>query len=164
MDPADIPLSDYLCLSLHVAGRAVDGMYRRLLADVDLTYPQYVVMRMLWQRGPLLVKEIGFVLDISYGTLSPLLQRLEAAGLVTRTRSRDDERAVEVALTPAGAALEEQARPIPGAVLAGFGLTEQEGQTLRRLLDTVTNSARASSLMPEASGQPGGWCRLADPA
>ena len=146
MDAADIPLSDYLCLSLHVAGRAVDGMYRRLLADVDLTYPQYVVMRMLWQRGELLVKEIGIVLDISYGTVSPLLQRLETAGLVTRTRNRDDERAVEVALTPAGAALEEKARHIPGAVLEGFGLTEEEGQTLRRLLDIVTSSTKASSL------------------
>ena len=144
MDPADIPLSDYLCLSLQIAGRAVDGMYRRLLADVDLTYPQYLVMRMLWQRGPLLVKEIGSVLDVDYGTLSPLLQRLEAAGLVTRTRRRDDERAVEIALTSAGAALESKARHIPGAVLAGFGLTQSEGENLRLLLDTVTKSAKAS--------------------
>lgn len=144
MDPSEIPLSDYLCLSLQIAGRAVDGMYRRLLADLDLTYPQYVVMRMLWQRGPLLVKEIGSVLEIDYGTLSPLLQRLEAAGLVTRTRRKDDERAVEIALTPAGAALEKKTRHIPGAVLDGFGLTQSEGETLRVLLDTVTNSAKAS--------------------
>jgi DNA-binding MarR family transcriptional regulator len=144
MDPVEIPLSDYLCLSLQIAGRAVDGMYRRLLADLDLTYPQYVVMRMLWQRGPLLVKEIGLVLDVDYGTLSPLLQRLEAAGLVTRTRRRDDERAVEVALTPEGAAKEKDARHIPGAILAGFGLTQSEGETLRLLLDIVTNSAKAS--------------------
>jgi MarR family transcriptional regulator, organic hydroperoxide resistance regulator len=145
MDPAEIPLSDYLCLSLQIAGRAVDGMYRRLLADVDLTYPQYVVMRMLWQRGPLLVKEIGSVLDVDYGTLSPLLQRLEGAGLVTRTRQKDDERAVEVALTPTGVALERKAGHIPGEVLAGFGLTQSEGETLRLLLDTVTNSAKLSS-------------------
>lgn len=144
MDAVEIPLSDYLCLSLHIAERAVDGMYRRLLADIDLTYPQYVVMRMLWQRGELLVKEIGSVLDTDYGTLSPLLQRLEAAGLVTRTRRRDDERTVEIALTPAGAALEEKTREIPGAVLAGFGLTEGEGETLRQLLDIVTTSAKAA--------------------
>src|SRR4029079_16892064 len=96
MDPAEIPVSDYLCLSLQVAGRAVDGMYRRLLAELDLTYPQYVVMRVLWQRGPLGVKETGPVLDLDSGTLSPLLKRLESAGLVTRTRRRDDERAVEI--------------------------------------------------------------------
>jgi MarR family transcriptional regulator, organic hydroperoxide resistance regulator len=147
VDADEIPLSDYLCLALHVAGRAVDRMYRSLLADLELTYPQYVVMRMLWQRGALLVKEIGSVLDLDYGTLSPLLQRMEAAGLLTRTRRRDDERAVEIALTPAGVALEERARQIPGAVLAGLGLTEQEGETLRQLLDVVTQSASGFALV-----------------
>jgi DNA-binding MarR family transcriptional regulator len=144
MDPAEIPVSDYLCLSLQVAGRAVDGMYRRLLAELDLTYPQYVVMRVLWQRGPLGVKEIGSVLDLDYGTLSPLLKRLESAGLVTRTRRRDDERAVEIALTPAGAAMEAKARDIPCAVLDGFGLTDRESKTLRGLLARITANASAA--------------------
>ena len=96
-----LPIEDYVCLSLYAASRAVTGLYRELLDDLGLTYPQYLVMRLLWQRGALPVKDIGAALELDYGTLSPLLKRLEAAGLVRRSRRPEDERSVEIVLTVA---------------------------------------------------------------
>src|SRR5688500_18985364 len=95
----EVPIEDYVCLALYTASRSVTGLYRELLRDLDLTYPQYLVMRLLWQRGSAPVKDVGAVLALDYGTLSPLLKRLEARGLVRRVRRPDDERSVEVQLT-----------------------------------------------------------------
>jgi len=145
VEPQDIPLTGYLCLSLHVTTRAVDGLYRRLLEDLDLTYSQYLVMRMLWQGGPALVKDIAATLDLDYSTLSPLLKRLQAAGFVTKTRHAKDERAVLVALTSEGEALEPRARHVPAAVLDGMGLNGAEAKSLRLLLDRVAASAKAAT-------------------
>jgi DNA-binding MarR family transcriptional regulator len=75
----EVPIDDYLCKALYTASRAVTSLYRDLLAEVGLTYPQYLVMRLLWQRGALPVKDIADVLELDYGTLSPLLKRLESA-------------------------------------------------------------------------------------
>ncbi len=101
-------LDQQICFSLNSAVRAFNGVYRVVLKDLGLTYPQYLVMLVLWEDGTLPVKRLGERLRLDSGTLSPLLKRLEAAGLVHRERSARDERSVEVRLTEEGAALREQ--------------------------------------------------------
>ena len=136
----EIPIEDYICLALYRASRAVTGLYRELLADLDLTYPQYLVMRLLWQRRTLAVGEIGEVLGLDYGTLSPLLKRLQAAGLIERRRRSDDERSVDIALTPEGHALEAQSREIPDKLNCALGLNDDDTDALKQQLARLTAS------------------------
>src|SRR3954465_9442750 len=116
-DPAQnddfLRLDQQICFSLNAATRAFGGLYRVVLKDLGLTYPQYLAMLVLWEHGALPVKKIGEHLRLDSGTLSPLLKRLEAAGLVRRERSADDERSVTVHLTEDGAALRERALQVP---------------------------------------------------
>lgn len=137
-------LDHQVCFSLHAASRAFGGVYRDALKDLGLTYPQYLVMLVLWEYGPQPVKSIGERLRLDSGTLSPLLKRLEAAGLVHRERSAEDERSVTVRLTPAGEELRERALPVPRRMLAATGLTVEELRTLRGLLGRVTQALDAS--------------------
>ena len=141
----ETPIEDYLCLALYTASRAVTGLYRELLDELDLTYPQYLVMRVLWQRGAVPVKEIGATLALDYGTLSPLLKRLEARGLIRRVRRSDDERSVEVTLTDAGEAMRPRAESVPTELTCATGLDErttaQLHKTLRQLTDAVNAAA-----------------------
>ena len=132
--PTEIPIDDYLCLALYTASRAVTGLYRDLLDELGLTYPQYLVMRLLWQRGAVPVKDIGAALQLDYGTLSPLLKRLEAAGLVRRARRTDDERSVEIALTAAGEALRANATEVPTKLTCAMGLDDHAATELRATL------------------------------
>jgi DNA-binding MarR family transcriptional regulator len=140
----DPELEDYLCLALYTASRAVTGLYRDLLDELGLTYPQYLVMRLLWQRGPVSVKDIAGALQLDYGTLSPLLKRLESAGLVRRARRPDDERSVEIALTEAGEALRERAADVPAKLSCAMGLDDAQAAelraTLRQLAVSVTGA------------------------
>ncbi|MGW1197939.1 MarR family winged helix-turn-helix transcriptional regulator [Streptomyces sp. NPDC002536] len=135
-------LDDQMCFALYAASRAVTGLYRPLLQDLGLTYPQYLVLLTLWSRDAIAVKELGAALHLDYGTLTPLLKRLEAAGLVRRERRPDDERAVTITLTEEGAALRERALAIPAAIGDAMGLDPEEFErtraTLRRLTDNVT--------------------------
>src|SRR2546429_6007412 len=108
-----VTLDRLVCFALYAASRAVVNAYRPLLDEVGLTYPQYLALLVLWQRGPQPVKALGSALHLDSGTLSPLLKRLEAAGLVRRERQAGDERSVLVTLTHAGAELEARARDIP---------------------------------------------------
>ncbi|MFI7102372.1 MarR family winged helix-turn-helix transcriptional regulator [Streptomyces sp. NPDC050161] len=133
-------LDHQVCFSLHAASRAFGGVYRDALKDLGLTYPQYLVMLVLWEDGPRPVKAIGERLRLDSGTLSPLLKRLETAGLVRRERSADDERSVTVRLTPDGEELRERALPVPRRMLAATGLTVEELRTLRGLLGRVTGA------------------------
>jgi DNA-binding MarR family transcriptional regulator len=141
-----LELDAQLCFALYAASRAVTNAYRPLLADLDLTYPQYLVMLVLWQRGTSTVKALGDALELDYGTLSPLLKRLEAAGLVRRERRPDDERSVRVVLTDAGAALRTRAEAVPPAIGAAMGLRPAEAAelraTLRRLAANVGAAGR----------------------
>jgi DNA-binding MarR family transcriptional regulator len=147
-DPAPGAASDLLaldrqvCFALAVASRTVVSIYRPLLELMGLTHPQYLVMLALWEAEPLRVNELADRLSLEPATLSPLLKRLEAGGLVTRRRDPDDERAVAVGLTPAGRRLRADAERIPPAVMArlGIGLTELE--ELRDRLTTVIEAAR----------------------
>ncbi|GFE12496.1 MarR family transcriptional regulator [Streptomyces glebosus] len=133
-------LDHQVCFSLHAASRAFGGVYRDALKDLGLTYPQYLVMLVLWEHGSQPVKTIGEQLRLDSGTLSPLLKRLESAGLVRRERSTEDERSVTIHLTPAGDGLREQALPVPHRMLAATGLTIEELRTLQSLLGRVTSA------------------------
>ncbi|MGX1971507.1 MarR family winged helix-turn-helix transcriptional regulator [Streptomyces kronopolitis] len=133
-------LDHQVCFSLHAASRAFGGVYRDALKDLGLTYPQYLVMLVLWEHGPQPVKTIGERLRLDSGTLSPLLKRLETAGLVRRERSSEDERSVTVQLTPAGDELRTRALPVPRRMLAATGLTIEELRTLQGLLGRVTSA------------------------
>lgn len=113
-------LDDQLCFSLYAASRAVTSAYTPLLAPLGLTYPQYLVMLVLWEGDGLSVKALGERLVLDSGTLTPLLKRLEAQGLVQRRRSTQDERVVELFLTAAGSNLRERAATIPEQLLCLF--------------------------------------------
>ncbi|MEU6352057.1 MarR family transcriptional regulator [Streptomyces sp. NPDC047072] len=131
-------LDQQICFSLHAASRAFNGVYRVILKDLGLTYPQYLVMLVLWEHGDLPVKKLGEHLRLDSGTLSPLLKRLEAAGLVRRERSARDERSVEVRLTDSGTALREQALQVPRRIAAATGFDVTEIRELRTRLDELT--------------------------
>ncbi|KIZ16929.1 MarR family winged helix-turn-helix transcriptional regulator [Streptomyces natalensis] len=131
-------LDHQVCFQLHAASRAFGSVYRDALKDLGLTYPQYLAMLVLWEHGAQPVKAIGEQLRLDSGTLSPLLKRLEGAGLVRRERSTEDERSVTVHLTAAGEDLRERALPVPRRMLAATGLTVEELRMLRGLLGRVT--------------------------
>lgn len=111
-------LDDQLCFALYSASRAVTMVYRPLLDELNLTYPQYLVLMVLWEDEPCTVGHLGARLHLDSGTLSPLLKRLEVLGLVHRARSADDERRVQITLTAAGRSLEERAACIPEKLLS----------------------------------------------
>ncbi|MFI9323117.1 MarR family winged helix-turn-helix transcriptional regulator [Kitasatospora aureofaciens] len=141
-------LDQQICFSLHAASRAFGGVYRVLLRDLGLTYPQYLVMLVLWEDGELPVKRIGERLRLDSGTLSPLLKRLETAGLVRRERSQEDERSVTVTLTAEGSALRGRAGQVPRRLLAATGLPVEDLAALRGLLDRVTVALDSADVEP----------------
>jgi len=113
-DPSPPTLDQMLCFALYGAANRVTRLYRPILERLGLTYPQYLAMLVLWEKSPRAVGEIGAALDMETGTLTPLLKRMEAAGLISRTRDTTDERRVFVALTEAGEGLR-----VPGAGVTG---------------------------------------------
>ena len=118
----ELLLDNQLCFLAYRLHRGITDLYRPILGDLGLTYPQYLVMLVLWESHPMSVSGLGERLHLDSGTLSPLLKRLEAAGLVVRARSTEDERSVLVSLTPAGRALRRRAVDVPariGGCLAG---------------------------------------------
>ncbi|QIP84031.1 MarR family transcriptional regulator [Streptomyces sp. Tu 2975] len=147
---ADVPDEDFLrlehqiCFSLHAASRAFNGVYRTVLKDLGLTYPQYLVMLVLWEHGELPVKEIGEHLRLDSGTLSPLLKRLESTGYVERRRSTEDERSVTARPTEAGRALREKALGMPRRIAEATGLTPARIRALREELDELTRTLDAA--------------------
>ena len=115
--------NDMLCFSLYSASQAMHRVYQPLLEKLGLTYPQYIVLVALWQEDGLPVSQVGRRLGLESNTLTPLLKRMEAAGLVRRERSAEDERRVIVSLTDEGRALRERSSHIPGRILEASGLT-----------------------------------------
>ena len=116
--PPELLLDNQLCFALYSASLAMTKLYKPLLDALGLTYPQYLVMLALWERDGLTVSELGERLFLDSGTLTPLLKRLEAAGLLVRLRDVQDERRVRITLTGQGRALRDGAQPIPHCVLA----------------------------------------------
>ncbi|MCP3803552.1 MarR family transcriptional regulator [Allokutzneria sp. A3M-2-11 16] len=145
MTEPSLRLDDQVCFALYAASRAVTGFYRPVLDKLGLTYPQYLVLLALWENGACPVKDLGAALQLDYGTLSPLLKRLEKAGLVRRERRRDDERSVLVTVTEEGAALRERALELPPAIGAAMGLEDAEFDQLRSLLRKLTTSVAEHS-------------------
>ena len=145
-DPTDdvadpLALEQQVCFALVVAGRSVLNIYRPILEPMGLTHPQYLVMLALWQRAPRTAKELAGLLQLDPGTLSPLLKRLESAGLVDRRRDPDDERQLAVGLTGQGRALREEALRVPPTVVARLGLEIGELQALQGALTRVIEAA-----------------------
>lgn len=145
-----VGIDSQLCFALYSASRAMTAAYRPILAELDLTYPQYLVLLVLWEEerraeDGVTVRRLGDRLHLDSGTLSPLLKRLEANGLVQRTRSREDERVVVVTLTAAGRRLEEKAQCIPGRLGAAIGFTEKQAADLRDAVRQLTDALDAST-------------------
>jgi DNA-binding MarR family transcriptional regulator len=124
-------LSEQLCFALYSTMLAMNKVYRKLLRKLGLTYPQYLVMLVLWERDELMVSEIGERLFLDSTTLTPLLKRLEASGLVTRTRAANDERQVIITLTRQGRALKSQAQEVPESVFCASECTLEEVVSIR---------------------------------
>lgn len=136
-------LDAQLCFALYTATRAMAQAYAPLLAPLGLTYPQYLVMLALWETDGLAVKDLGARLALDSGTLTPLLKRLEALGLVTRARDPEDERVVRARLTPRGRALRRRAASIPRRIASRAGLPARELGSLRERLARLTGNLRA---------------------
>ncbi len=136
MDPNcdALRLENQLCFPLYVCSREIIRRYKSVLDPIDLTYTQYIAMLVLWERKSVTVKELGCCLYLDSGTLTPLLKKLEAKGLITRRRSEEDERSLVVALTQRGESLREQAVQIPGQMLPCAGLEPEELRCLSSLL------------------------------
>jgi DNA-binding MarR family transcriptional regulator len=146
---ADQPLrlDNQICFALYSAAHAFNRVYKPLLERLGLTYPQYLVMLVLWERDGVPLKEIGERLFLDSGTLTPLLKRLEQAQLIKRTRNIEDERQVIIALTPQGQALKEKARAVPESILAASACSlgelfamKNEIVALRDRLTKLTNA------------------------
>jgi DNA-binding MarR family transcriptional regulator len=140
-----LALERQVCFALVVASRSVLSVYRPLLEPMGLTHPQYLVMLALWGRSPLSVREIGDMLQLDSPTLSPLLKRLAASGLITRDRSGDDERRLQVDLTAKGRELRTRAEQIPPAVVARLGMEVDELTSLHVALTKVISAARGAT-------------------
>ena len=153
IDP--LALENQVCFALAITNRAVLAVYRPLLEPLGLTHPQYLVMLALWDHqkesgpgwNPLSVKQIAAALQLDSATLSPMLKRLEALGLITRTRSASDERSTDVELSERGAALRERALEIPPAVVARLGVDLAQLEELRRVLTRINAAALAAGAL-----------------
>ncbi|MCU1512624.1 MAG: transcriptional regulator, MarR family [Arthrobacter sp.] len=137
-------LNRQVCFAMYSASRAATAVYRPLLDELGLTYPQYLVMLVLWEEQPRSVRELGEELGLDSGTLSPLLKRLESLGFVERRRSAEDERRVEVFLTDAGAALSASAAGIPQQLADAAGLSPAELDQLRDTLGRLAAALHSS--------------------
>ena len=131
-------LEDQLCFALYAASRAMTARYRPLLDAIGLTYPQYLVMMLLWEEDNQTVGQLGARLSLDSGTLSPLLKRLTTAGLVTRHRRVEDERSVAIALTDDGRALRDKADAISEEIICALDLDRAEFADLKAKLHLVT--------------------------
>jgi DNA-binding MarR family transcriptional regulator len=139
--PATTPLLDnQLCFALYSTGLAMNKVYRKLLRKLDLTYPQYLVMLVLWERDGVSVSDIGARLFLDSATLTPLLKRLEGAGLVARARSQADERQVVISLTEAGRALAKEAAAVQEGVMCAAACPPGDLLVLKRQLEALRST------------------------
>ncbi len=137
LDFDPLALDNQLCFALYSASLAMTKTYKPLLDKLGLTYPQYLVMLVLWQQDDVLVKSIGEKLFLDSGTLTPLLKRLEASSLIARTRDQSDERQVRITLTREGRALKRKAQYIPQQVLCASGQPQEALANLRAQLSSI---------------------------
>lgn len=138
-----LQLERFFCFQLYAASRALTGLYRPLLEPLGLTYPQYLVMVVLWEKESLNVKQVGEKLFLDSGTLTPLLKKLESQGLLFRRRATTDERQVIIELTPQGRALRQKAEGVPTSLLCQLNMNEQEAGQFYQTLHTFLNQLHA---------------------
>ncbi len=138
-----VTLDDLLCFDLYAASRAVTARYRPLLEPLGLTYPQYLVMLVLWEGRPVTMSELGARLHLDSGTLSPLVRRLQDDGLVSKRRREEDERSVEIAVTPEGRALKRRAAKVPVQMGRAMGLDDEGFAALRTVLRQLSANVTA---------------------
>jgi MarR family transcriptional regulator, organic hydroperoxide resistance regulator len=143
-----------LCFDLYATHHAVGQVYQPLLAEFGLTYPQYLVMVVLWERDGNTVNELGARLDLASSTLTPLIKRLEAQGLVVRNRDKEDERKVRVRLTVEGRTLEQRTAHVPSCVAKAFGLSVDDFVRLHEMLGKLRVAIKNRERAParEADG------------
>ena len=152
-----LALDRQVCFALAVAARNVIAVYRPVLEPLGLTHPQYLVMLALWQHGPLSVKDLSRLLQLDPGTLSPLLKRLESAGLLRRERDPKDQRNLALALTDKGMALRAQAEKIPAGIIERLGMSVEELVELHGVLTRViaaSQRALSTSAAEDSAGSP----------
>ena len=133
----NLKLENQLCFPLYALSRQITNLYRPLLEELALTYPQYLVMLLLWQHTQLSVKEIGTRLWLDSGTLTPLLKRLEQKGLIERKRDKQDERMVQILITDSGKELQTKAEKVPVALSQSLPITREKGLQLVNELNSV---------------------------
>jgi MarR family transcriptional regulator, organic hydroperoxide resistance regulator len=146
-----LALERQVCFALSVAARNVVAVYRPVLEPLGLTHPQYLVMLALWERGPLSVKDLSGLLQLDPGTLSPLLKRLEAAGLLRRERNPHDQRNLSLALTDKGKALRSEAEKIPAGIVERLGMPVDELMALQGALTRVIAASQRALAAPDAT-------------
>ncbi|WP_417899253.1 MarR family transcriptional regulator [Bacillus haimaensis] len=132
-----LKLENQICFKIYSAERKITKLYRNLLDDLDVTYPQYLVLLVLWEKDVTSVKELGEKLFLDSGTLTPMLKRMEGNSLIERNRSREDERSVIISLTPKGRQLKEKAECIPTQLLDNLSMDYQELQAFNRTLTRI---------------------------
>ena len=135
-----LKLENQICFPLYACSREIIKQYKPFLDELDLTYTQYITMMVLWEKKTLTSKELGNDLFLDSGTLTPLLKKMEAKGLLSRKRSEEDERNLVVSITEAGEQLREKAVEVPGKVAQCSSLTSEEMETLYHILYKVLNS------------------------
>ncbi len=138
-----LQLDHFFCFQLYAASRALTALYRPLLEPLGLTYPQYLVMVVLWENEPLNVKRLGEKLFLDSGTLTPLLKKLEGQGLVSRQRSPADERQVLIGLTPPGRALRQSAESIPATLLRQLDMSEAQAGRFHQTIHAFLSGLNA---------------------
>ncbi len=148
LPPPSVALDDQLCFALYAASRAVTARYRPMLDELGLTYPQYLVMMLLWEQDNQTVGQLGARLALDSGTLSPLLKRLTAAGLVSRHRRVEDERSVSIALTDQGRALRDKSYRISEEMIGAIGFDVSEFDDLKARLRLLTERVTAPAESP----------------
>jgi DNA-binding MarR family transcriptional regulator len=132
-------LSQQVCFPIYAFAKEIINQYRPLLDAIELTYPQYLVMLVLWEFESQTVNQLGEKLKLDSGTLTPLLKRMEAKLLVTRTRSSSDERIVNIALTQNGKALQIKAANVPAQLIEAMNVTVEELQELKNIISKISN-------------------------
>ncbi len=137
MSCPELLVSNQLCYQIHRLDRLIMNVYRPLLDELGITYPQYMALMAMWEHEELGIGELCSILDLDTGTVSPLVKRLEATGYVQKVRNKKDERAVRVTLTDAGRKLEERARSVPGALASCLLSGEEEYIELKEILGTL---------------------------
>ncbi|MCJ8153825.1 MarR family transcriptional regulator [Chryseobacterium sp. SSA4.19] len=132
-------LGNQLCFPLYVIAKEITGLYRPFLDELDITYPQYLVMMVLWENDGLTVNQIGEKLYLDSGTLTPLLKRLEKKAFIIRKRKKEDERVVQIFLDEAGSQLKQKSCEIPGKIQKKLNLEEEDLAELKETIQKILN-------------------------